>query len=145
MSATLDITVVDGNGIYNIVSMERVTLSHYKGRIYNRTDEAAINRTQSHRRYEDRIDENDARIIKEFPVQNILKLLKTGKRMKQTARWYGYGPDADTVELSQPTYRNLSFPVTRTNWTDKKNEDDKYDVSELYNRKARTTDYCSMQ
>lgn len=58
-------------------------------------------RTQNHRRNEDRSDENDACIIKELSLQHIVKQDGVDRSIKFIVQWNGYGSDGDTLEPLQ--------------------------------------------
>lgn len=65
------------------------------------TERAIYMQNASHRRIEDGTDENDKRKVGEFPLLQKLDHVKVGKPMMLVARWYGYGPVLDAVELTQ--------------------------------------------
>lgn len=52
----------------------------------------------NNRRNKDGTDENDKRIIGNFPVQLIVKHVGNSRRMEYVVRWYGYRVEAETVE-----------------------------------------------
>lgn len=80
--AKLDAVKMGDNSLQNNFSIYKVTRVAYKARSNDGTDEAKDMQNANHRIGKNRTDENDTRIKGEFPVQQIVKHVGSGRKMK---------------------------------------------------------------
>lgn len=107
ISATLGTLTVDDNRILSGVQKVRVTLARYSAQSCGESIQKSNTNEAKHRRIDYETEENDAGIIGELPMQHKAKHRGTGKSEKFIDRWYGYRPDAHTVELLYHIQQNL--------------------------------------
>lgn len=77
-------------------------------------------------------------------MQHIVRHVGTVRMMKYIVRWYGCGPDADTLE---PLHHVLPhFTASCSSILNRqKDENGEIDVNELDSRTRRLASYCSMR
>lgn len=97
ISVTLDTVRVDENKIDNSVFRDRVTIAPCNGRVHKWIIKDSDTENANYRKDEDGTDEYEARMIGEIAVKDIVRLVETGKTIKNVTKWYGYAPVAYTV------------------------------------------------
>lgn len=101
MSETPDTVTGNEVGIHNYISVDGVTFAPSNTQGNDETSRISDTQKANNHRKDDESDGSNARIIGDFPVQHILKLVETGRGMNYILTWSGYGPEEDTVKQLQ--------------------------------------------